>query len=481
MALFLIAFPCVIALLALAIPSARLRPWLVTLGGTGQLVLVAYTLYTTPMEPPTGWLGLDPLARTVLGFTAVLFATCSVYVPGYLAQHRELPNRIFCACLLGFMGTLTLVTEAQHLGLMWVGMEASTLCAAPLIYFNKNPRSLEATWKYLVIGSVGIALALLGLFFLGYSSLYSGEEPSLLLSDLVLNAKTMSRSWLHAAFMVSMVGYGTKMGLAPMHTWKPDAYGEAPGLAGTLLAGGLTSGAFLAILRLYQVCVAAGEAEFARKPMVVIGLFSMLVAGVMMARQKDFKRMLAYSSVEHMGILMVGVGLGGVAVFGALLHLVNNALAKGVLFLSAGNIHRAYGSKSTDRVRGALRRTPYSAALLLAGFFAITGSPPFGLFLSEFSILNGAIMSGRWGVAGTFLILLFIVFMGMGTTIIAVVQGEPMEPVGDTVSIAPRLREHPLTLVPGFCLLGLVLLLGIYLPPPLTELLNAAAASLGAP
>jgi hypothetical protein len=181
---------------------------------------------------------------------------------------------------------------------------------------------------------------------------------------------------MHAAFVLLIVGYGTKMGLAPMHSWKPDAYGEAPGMVGTLLAGGVTSCAFLAILRVYQICRASAEAEFAREIMIFMGLLSMAVAAVFMVRQRDFKRMLAYSSVEHMGILVLGVGIGGVAVYGALLHLINNGLTKGVLFLSAGNIHRAYGSKLTDHVRGAMLRVPVSGALFFAGFIAITGAPP---------------------------------------------------------------------------------------------------------
>ena len=201
---------------------------------------------------------------------------------------------------------MTLVTLSHHLGLMWVAMEATTLASAPLLYFNHNARSLEATWKYLLIGSVGIALALFGSFFLAYAMLKAGRESTLLFDQLVKDAPYLSPPWLHAAFVLLFVGYGTKMGLAPMHTWKPDAYGEAPGIVGALLAGGVTSCAFLAILRVYQICRAGADAEFAREIMVFMGLFSMAVAAVFMARQRDFKRMLAYSSVEHMGILVLG-------------------------------------------------------------------------------------------------------------------------------------------------------------------------------
>ena len=166
---------------------------------------------------------------------------------------------------------MTLVALSHHLGLMWVAMEATTLVTAPLLYFNHNARSLEATWKYLLIGSVGIALALLGSLFLAYASLKSGLESTLLFDQLVKDAPQLSPPWLHAAFVLLFIGYGTKMGLAPMHTWKPDAYGEAPGIVGTLLAGGVTSCAFLAILRVYQICRAGADAEFARELMVLHG------------------------------------------------------------------------------------------------------------------------------------------------------------------------------------------------------------------
>ena len=368
---------------------------------------------------------------------------------------------------------MSLMILSHHLGLMWVAIEAGTLSSAPLLYFNRNQRSLEATWKYLLIGSVGIALALFGSFFLAYAAVQRGLGSSLRFEDLIQDAPRLSIPWLHAAFVILLVGYGTKMGLAPMHTWKPDAYGEAPGLVGALLAGGLTSCAFLAILRFVQICGAAGQGAFARHLLVVMGLLSMAVAGVFMAGQRDYKRMLAYSSVEHMGILVFGIGIGGLGTFGALLHLINNGLGKGVLFLTAGNIHRAYGSKRTDDVTGALRLTPVSGALFLAGFFAITGSPPFGPFLSEFTILNAAITGGRFASAGLFLLMLAIVFIGMGATVLRVVQGE----VPDAVRGRPY-KERILTVFPPIAFLVLVVLMGVYIPPPVTALLRDAASSL---
>ncbi len=473
----LILFPLLMAAAAFALPSDRRRAWLLPVGGLGQLGLVMAAIVQSGSGPELtglgGWLLLDALGKVILGFITVLFFLCSLYAPGYLALRSDHPNRIFCANLFAALAMMTLVTLSYHLGLLWVAMEATTLLSAPAIYFNQNARSLEATWKYLLIGSVGIALALFGSFFLAYASLKAGLESTLVFDQLIAVAPQLSPAWLHAAFVLLFIGYGTKMGLAPMHTWKPDAYGEAPSIVGTLLAGGVTSCAFLAILRVYQICRAGSEAEFAREIMIFIGLLSMAVAAVFMIRQRDFKRMLAYSSVEHMGILVLGVGIGGLAVYGALLHLINNGLTKGVLFLSGGSIHRAYGSKVTDDVQGALKRVPLSGALFLAGFLAITGSPPFGPFVSEFIIVNAAIGSGQFLAGGLFLLLLGVVFIGMGTTVLTVVQGDPPAHIRDN-----GYRDTLGMAGPAVLFMALVLFLGLYVPPPLASLLRDAADSL---
>jgi hydrogenase-4 component F len=217
----------------------------------------------------------------------------------------------------------------------------------------------------------------------------------------------------------------------------------------------------------------AGEGGFIAPMLVFMGLFSMAVAGIFMVGQQDYKRMLAYSSVEHMGILVLGLGLGAPALFGTLLHMFNNGLAKGILFLSAGNIHRSFGSTTTDTVHGAMRRLPVSAGLFLIGFLAITGSPPFGPFISEFSILNAGFSGGHYVAGGLFLLFLLIIFIGMGATVLRVVQGQEAED-------APRTayREGVLTLAPPLMLLILVLLLGIHIPEPLNDLLQQAVAYL---
>jgi len=336
-----------------------------------------------------------------------------------------------------------------------------------LIYFERTPKSIEATWKYLVVCSVGIALGLLGTYFLAYASFHAGVDVNLTLESMVQHAPQLSKVWLHGAFILLLVGYGTKMGLAPMHTWLPEAHSEAPSSVSAMLSGALLSCAFLAIMRIYQICVAAGEIVFVSNILLLIGFFSIIVAAIFIVVQKDFKRMLAYSSIEHMGILALGLGIGGPALFGTLLHIVTHGVTKGMLFLSAGNIYNAYGSKSLDSVRGAGHYLPLSGTMFLVGFLAISGSPPFGPFVSVFSILNGAIDSGRFLTAGLFLILLLIVFIGMGATVVKIVQGKIPDKIKNTQCCRSFFTEAPLV-----GLMIIILLLGLYLPAPLRTLLN---------
>ena len=467
-----IVLPLFMAVVVFFTQSKRWRPRLLAVTAAGHSV-ATFRALTVPGDAGSSWLRLDAPGRLLLAVVSLLFLCCAVYSVGYLRYRVERANRRFCSCILAALGMMSLVAYAQHLGLLWVGIEASTLATAPLIYFNRTARSIEATWKYLVMSSVGIALALLGSFFVAYAALLGGSEGSLLFGDLLAAAPGLSRPWLRAGFALLLIGYGTKLGLVPMHTWKPDAYGEAPGVVGAILAGGLTSCAFLALLRLTQITALAGEGAWANRLLVVMGLVSMGVAGALMLGQRDLKRMLAYSSVEHMGILAVAAGLGGAATFAALLHLVNNALGKGVMFLSVANIHRAFGGKTTGEVRGALRRVPVSGTLFVLGLFAVTGSPPFGLFVSEVLILDSAFAARRWLVAGLFLAFLLLVFAGMGATSLAAAQGRP--PLS---AYRSSYRESFTTVAPALLLLGLVLLFGLHVPEPVRRLVADAATAL---
>lgn len=473
MAPILIIIPLLGALAVFLLPSDRPRPWIVAGVAIAHLGFAAAIVAGGP-GAGSEWLRFDALGRLVLITISTLFCICAVYCIGYLRVRAERPNRIFCTALLFFLGMTSLVALAQHLTILWVAMEATTLATAVLLYFNQNKRSLEATWKYLMIGSVGIALALLGTLFLAYGARLGIGEPTLLFPDLVRRAGQLPAPWVRTAFVFLLVGYGTKMGLAPLHTWKPDAYGEAPGVVGALLAGGMTTCAFLALLRVYRIADAAGQGVFARELLVFFGLLSMATAAAFMVGQRDFKRLLAYSSVEHMGILVLGIGLGGAGIFAALLHAVNNTFTKGVLFLAAGNIHRAFKSKRLEDVTGALRRLPVSAGLFLAGFFAITGSPPFGPFVSELSVLTAAMDDRRYVIAALYLGLLAVIFIGMGNTVLAVVLGTPPED-------AERrpFRESVLNTLPIMASLALVLMMGVWIPDWVSNLLHAAARLLG--
>lgn len=474
MALILILFPLGIAGLALVIPGNRLRPWLLPVAALVHTAVTLLLIRSEEYWTYNSWLLLDPLSALILITVSGLFLLSAFYAVGYLHHRLERSNRFFVASLSASLGLISLAIWSHHMGLMWVAIEGTTLVTAPLIYFNKSKQSIEATWKYLLLSSVGIALALLGTFFLAYAAIAGSKEASLDFATLLQTAPHMSSLWLRSAFILLLVGYGTKMGLAPMHTWKPDAYGEAPGVVGAILAGGVTSGAFLALLRMYQITLQAGEKLFMSRLLVLIGIFSMLVAAIFMINQRDFKRMLAYSSVEHMGILVLGVGLGGRALWGALFHVILNAFTKGTLFLSAGNIHRAYKDKSTDAVQGAYRRLPLSASLFLVSFLAITGSPPFGPFISEFSILSGAFGSGHYVVGFLFLLLLLVVFIGMGITVLKVVQGKVPSEVEHS-----EYQDSFLTAAPPLAFLLVVLFLGVYVPPFLRNLISQAVSVLG--
>lgn len=472
MAWLLILVPLLAAALAFAVSSPTLRAWILPSVGVLHLGLLLMALGGWRTLPANAWFGLDALGGWVLLVISVLFCICAFYAPAYLALRPDRDHRVLSTCLLGFLGLASLLAQARHPGIAWVAMETTTLVSAPLIYFNHNRRSLEAAWKYLVIGSVGIALALLGTLFIAYAAHMGGLEEPLRYTRLVENASLLSRPWLRAGFVLTLVGYGTKMGLAPLHTWKPDAYGETPGIVGALLAGGVTSCAFLALLRIYGVVAAAGEGAFARELLVAFGMLSMAWALVFMIRQTDIKRMLAYSSVEHMGILVFGIGIGGLAAKFALFHLAANALVKSVLFLSAGNIHRSYASKQLPFVTGALRRTPVSGWLFLLAFLAITGMPPFAPFLSEFSIASGALGTGHFASGAAFLVLLGGIFLAMSETVVQVVFGTP-----SAQRVRTPYKDAPATTAPLIVALGLALVLGIWMPRPLQAMLDHASTT----
>ena len=478
--ILLLAVPFVAALVSLALPHSLARPLrsLPALAGAVHLALVVRLWFgrDVPIAGIQPWLDPDAIGLLFLTLTSGLFLPASLYAMGDMWRYAEkgeaagVSQRVYVAGLLFFLFSMTAVCLAQDMGLMWVAVEATTLATAPLIYFRKSPGALEATWKYLLICSVGIALALLGTFLMAVAA---GESPTggvtLRIRDLAAMAHAMDPALLKAAFIFLLVGYGAKMGLAPMHTWLPDAHSESPSPVSALLSGTLLNGAFLAILRAVDIMQSAGMDAFANELLRLFGLLSMGLAGAFILGQKDFKRLLAYSSVEHMGILAFGVGLGGTGLWAALFHAVNHTFAKGCLFLTAGNIMFRYHSKSTLAVSGVRRGMPWNGALWLAGFLAICGLPPFGIFFSEFSILAASFAQGRHLEGTLYLVFLAVVFIGMLTVVLGMLRGEP-PPLAEG-----ERAESPWMILPGLAAIAVVLALGMGVPKFLGVNLTEAA------
>jgi hydrogenase-4 component F len=473
--LLLIIIPLAAAVLATLWPNGKTRPWLLPIVGVLHTLLSCWLFFDPPEVAPNAWLGFDPLARAVLPVVSVLFLVCACYGVTYLQVRAERPNRVFIAALLAVLGLLSAGHQARSLGLLWIFTEGVTLAAVPLLHFNGTPRAFEATWKYLLVGGTGIALSLLGSFCLGYASLHGGGKGDLTFVALIQQGPELSRPWVLIGWVLLLVGYGTKMGLAPMHTWKPEVYGEAPGIVGAILAGGVTSVAFTAILRVRAVVGAAGEGAIADQTMLAIGLFSMLVAALFLLGTPNFKRMLAYSSVEHMGILMVGAALGRGGMIAALFHVWSNGLTKGALFLSAANLRRAAGSAAMSEVRGMAAITPRSAAIFVTGMFAVTACPPFGPFFSELQVVRAALETGHGWAVAMFLACLLLAFFGLTRVVFGIVDGRPRTA---TKAVGKRFVETAGVILPPLVLLAMSLWLGLFAPASLRAAWTAAADQL---
>jgi hydrogenase-4 component F len=480
--LWILLIPTAAGVASYLIHANSLRRAMWSTAAAAHLILSILAATSPEISSLGDWIGLDALSAIFLVLTSTLFLGATVYSFGYLDREpvapqpdaedgsliRNEPEPVFTGSILLLLATMSLAIVSRHLGLQWVAIEATTLASAPLIYFHRTRRSLEAAWKYLILCSVGIAVALLGIFFIVIAM--QGEHRDLTLTALLEQADTLNHKWLSTAFIFMLVGYGTKMGLAPLHTWLPDAHSEAPSPVSALLSGALLNCAFLGILRVQQVCAAAGMAAFGGDLLVLFGLLSMGIAGVFILRQADYKRMLAYSSVEHMGILAIGVGLGGLGLFGSFLHAVNHSVVKVMLFLTAGNLMARFHTKDTTKIQGVCRVLPISGVLWVAGFLAITGSPPFGTFISEFTILRATIEQERWIVAGLYSLFLIVVFVGMSAIVLKMALGKSQE---------SRTRESWMTVVTPLVFAVIALTLGVYLPQPLLDKLNMAAQLLG--
>ncbi|MFZ1730040.1 MAG: proton-conducting transporter membrane subunit [Bacteroidota bacterium] len=314
---------------------------------------------------------------------------------------------------------------SNHFGLYWVAAEATTLSVAPLIYYYRNEEALEAMWKYLFVVSVGIAFAFIGIVFLSLSAAGTPMEGrQLMFTDFIQNAGVLDPVWLKASFVFIFVGLGTKIGLAPTHLGDVDATSNAPGPIAALMSGSLRITALLGVMRILQIVSGTAAGDFARGVMIVGGLLSVFAAFLFVFRAGNYKRLLAYSSVEHLGIIVLALGIGKLAVVGALYHVIYNSLTKCVLFLSAGNIHRRYGSREIRDVRSVLRVLPWSGWLLLLGFLAISGIPPFGIFFSELMIFQAALFHDWIWILPLLLFMLLFIFIYMGKALFSMLYAD---------------------------------------------------------
>ncbi|HXT42152.1 MAG TPA: proton-conducting transporter membrane subunit, partial [Candidatus Angelobacter sp.] len=370
-----------------------------------------------------------------------------------------------------------LVALANNLGIMWVAVEGTTLVSVLLVAFYNDRNSLEAAWKYIIIGSVGISLALFGTimtYFAAANVVGPDSSGGLNWSLLVTVADRFNPAAMRLAFVLILVGYGTKAGLVPMHTWKPDAYAEAPAPAAALLGAAFINCALYAITRftiLAEKCLGHG---FTGTLLVTFGLASILVAAPFVLVQRNFRRLLAYSSIDHAGIMVAALGFGGkLGAFGAVLHMLFHAITKPLMFFCAGNVQQHYGTPFLRKVTGVIHTLPWTGVLFLAGTLAVTGTPPFSLFQSEFTILSAALTGKYNWQAFLFLAGVVTIFAGFLNHMAKLNLGTPRSDAPSPVAECPWKLTAMAAVGSG------TLVLGFWLPAPAHQLLQEAARIIG--
>jgi hydrogenase-4 component F len=402
--------------------NGRARVLAVVVGAAEVLAILGVVLavYLAGSLQFGRFLRADGLSAFFLLNIAVIFGVALVYSLDYLRHvqgGRFSSARWFYALLFFFVFTMVGVCLAANLGLLWIMMEATTLASALLVGFYDTKGAVEAGWKYLIVCTVGIALALFGTIVLYLAAIKTGLAPAVALDWTALMAAPQLGSevaLVKLAFVFIVVGYGTKVGFVPMHSWLPDAHAEAPSPISALLSGVLLNCAMYTVLRYDAIVSRALGPAFSHSLLLMFGVLSLVAAGLLIVVQRDLKRMLAYSSIEHMGIIAIGVGLGGpLGLFGALLHSFNHSLGKTLLFFAAGNVRENFGTLRMERIGGLARSLPETALALTVGSLAIVGLPPFALFVSEFAILGEAFAQSRIWVAMLLLTTLSVVFGGM--------------------------------------------------------------------
>lgn len=484
----LLVAPALCAGLSLIMPSPRAAMRFTAAGTLGVAALGAFAALQAfrcgPLLAAGHWFLLDTLSAYHLLVMVGVFSLSAWQAVAYFGpeiEHGELSlaaARRYGGLWFGSLTAMTAVLTSNNLGILWVGVETSTLLTAFLICLHATPSALEAMWKYLIMCSVGVALAFAGTLLIAASTEPAGlgGTDALLWTNLRDAATRLNPRLFCAGFIFLAVGYGTKAGLAPMHNWLPDAHSQAPAPVSAMFSGFMLNAALYGILRCLPLAeTVTGSGGWAREILVALGLLSMLVAAVFVTAQRDLKRLLAYSSVEHVGIMAVGIGLGGLGTFAALLHMLNHSICKSVAFLSAGRLSQQYGTLEIHRIAGSLRRSPCWGRGLLGALLALIGTAPFAIFLSEFLILVAAIEARAYWTAALFLVGLAVVFIGILRHAMNMAW-KPQEPE------SPREPVPPLDWLAVFGPLTAVLVLGVWLPEPLARVLTAAARIIqGAP
>lgn len=397
--------------------------------------------------------------------SAVAASQCQIYfAKRALLSQEDNPAefRSFYIFFNLFILGMIAVFMCENLGMLWISIEATTLFSAPLIYFFRSKESLEATWKYLIICSVGIAFALLGTVLIFASSQASIESSgSLLFSELISRAPTLHGSLLKLGFLFCVLGYGTKAGLFPLHSWLPDAYSQAPAPVAAVFSGALSNCAIYALLKVSQILCAAGQGAFVFNILGALGAVTVLAAAIFLVRQHSLKRLLAYSSIENTGLMVFAVALNAPGLF--VLQAINHSFAKVALFLLAGNVCQTYGTPKLSRLHGLLRVCPLWGVLIMLASLAVTGSPPFGAFSSELAILVHSATASGWIYGLTIVISLCLAFLAVLANVGKLLLGDigaealngltPYRPI--VSSILPALLILG-TLALGFCPLSQV-------------------------
>jgi hydrogenase-4 component F len=471
------ALPLLLVVLGLLPRLARSLPAVAALIMGGELVLVFAACRPTlsgqgPVTLLPGFV-LDGTAASFLVLTtavvtAALFQAAFLFPAEHRAGHGTTDRRLglFYSLTALFYVAMAAVLTAQNLGYLWIAMEATTLMSAPLVYFHRSQSSLDATWKYLLLCSVGIAFGLLGTVFLFAASQRPGDgSGTLALSQLLERAGGLDPRLLRLGFIFCLLGYGTKAGLFPLHNWLPDAHSEAPAPGSAMLSGALLNCALVALWRISQVLVTAGHGAVVQQTMIPMGTLTVLAASLMLVRQHDLKRMWAYSSVEHVGLLTLAIGLGSGSLF--LLHAANHSLVKATLFLLAGNLLHLYGTKSLGKLSGLLRAAPGWAILLALATFAVAGSPPFGVFISEWLLLQATLSAGLYWAAALVMVGLTITFVALAGHLGRILFGTPPP-------LTAKLPSAAWVLVPATLML-LSLLAGVAVTPRVLSTLGAWA------